>query len=91
MISDGSIDRVITDPPWGRYGKYDTGELDDLYRQSLFQMHRVLRKKACAVVLTAYQAFPEFAVEAGFTIEKQYNILVSGKKASIYKLRRLEA
>jgi predicted RNA methylase len=88
-VQDGSIDRVITDPPWGKYGRYDSGELDDLYKNALLQMHRVLRKKGCAVVLTAYEAFPEFAAEAGFVLEKQHDILVSGKKASIFKLRKL--
>lgn len=87
-IETRSIDRVVTDPPWGDYKQYGPGELEKLYRASLVQMHRVLRAKGCAVILTAADFLVDLATENGFTVEKQYPILVSGSKATIYKMRK---
>lgn len=87
-IETRSIDRVVTDPPWGDFKQYGPGELEKLYRASLVQMHRVLRAKGCAVILTAADFLVGLATENGFTVEKQYPILVSGNKATIYKIRK---
>jgi tRNA G10 N-methylase Trm11 len=88
-IETRSIDRVVTDPPWGEFGEYKPDELKKLYHAALIQMHRVLRAKGCAVILSAADFLPELALENNFTIEKQYSILVSGNKATIYKLRKV--
>ncbi len=88
-IVSRSIDRVITDPPWGRFEASSPENLRHLYFASLQQMHRVLRSKGCAVILTGVDFLPELAQETGFIQEKQYNILVSGQKATLYKLRKL--
>lgn len=87
-IETRSIDRVVTDPPWGDYGSYKPEELSKIYHAALIQMHRVLRAKGCVVMLTAVEFMPAMALENGFTVEKQYPILVSGNKATIYKLRK---
>lgn len=88
-IESRSIDRVVTDPPWGDFNGMTIDELQHLYKGAIIQMHRVLRAKGCAVILTAAEFLPEQALELGFTIEKQYFILVSGRKAGIYKIRKL--
>lgn len=87
-IETRSIDRVVTDPPWGQFEKHSPETLKKLYHAAVIQMHRVLRAKGCAVILTAAEFLTEIAEQIGFTIEKQYPVLVSGQKATIYKLRK---
>lgn len=87
-IHTRSIDRVVTDPPWGEYTHHPEDELRHTYRSAFKQMHRVLRQKGAAIILTSVHFMPEVASEAGFEIAKTYPILVSGKKAVIYKLRK---
>lgn len=87
-IHTHGIDRIITDPPWGNFEQHSQVELGHLYRSALLQMHRVLRAKGVAVVLTAAPFLPNTAQECGFAVERQYHILVAGRKAIIYKLRR---
>ncbi len=88
-IETRSADRVITDPPWGKFEPASPEHLEHLYYESFVQMHRVLRVKGCIVLVTSVPFIEKLAAEVGFTIEKQYNILVSGQKAALYKLRKL--
>lgn len=88
-VQTRGIDRVITDPPWGEFAHQPELQLRALYSHALAQMHRVLRAKGAAVILTAAPFLPEIAAEASFAIERQYPILVNGRKATIYKLRKL--
>ena len=88
-IETRSIDRVITDPPWGNFMPVGLEHLERIYYESMVQMHRVLRAKGCIVVLTAAPFIAKLASEIGFVIEKQYALLVSGQKATLYKLRKL--
>jgi len=50
-----------------------------------------LRIKGCIIMLTSVDFVEKLASEIGFTTEKQYNVLVSGQKATLYKLRKLAA
>jgi 16S rRNA G966 N2-methylase RsmD len=88
-IPTRGVDRVITDPPWGEYEGKTSDELWHLYRGALLQIHRVLRAKGAVVMLTAAPFLPDLAAESSFDIVKQYPILVNGRKAVIYKLRKL--
>lgn len=90
-IETRSIDRVITDPPWGKFEQATPEHLEHLYYESFIQMHRVLRAKGCIVLVTSVEFIRKIASEVGFTIEKEYTILVSGQKATLYKLRKLAA
>lgn len=88
-IHTRSIDRVITDPPWGVFDGQTELHMRKLYHESLVQIHRVLRTKGAVVMLTAVPFLPKMAAETGFELVKQYPILVSGQKATIYKLRKI--
>jgi len=88
-IETRGIDRVITDPPWGKFEHATPRQLEHLYYESMVQMHRVLRVKGCIVMLTSVDFIGKLASEIGFTAEKQYNVLVNGQKATLYKLRKL--
>lgn len=90
-IETRSIDRVITDPPWGKFEHATPRQLEHLYYEAMVQMHRVLRAKGCIVMLTSVDFVGKIASEIGFTTEKQYNVLVNGQKATLYKLRKLAA
>jgi 16S rRNA G966 N2-methylase RsmD len=90
-IDTRSVDRVITDPPWGKFEPKTPEQLEHLYYEAMIQMHRVLRSKGCIVMLTSVDYVQKLASEIGFTIEKQYNVLVNGQKATLYKLRKLAA
>ncbi|HKX72794.1 MAG TPA: hypothetical protein VJM32_02165 [Candidatus Saccharimonadales bacterium] len=84
-----SIDRIVTDPPWGEFTNRPESEMRALYGHSLAQMHRVLRAKGAVVMLTAAPFLPEVATASHFDVLKQYPILVNGRKATIYKLRKI--
>lgn len=87
-VQTRSIDRVITDPPWGKYEHASIEHLKHLYHESFVQMHRVLRTKGCVVMLTALPEALELAGQVGFELEKQYQTLVNGQKAVLYKFRK---
>lgn len=88
-IQSRSIDRVITDPPWGDFAQVNPAELRALYRHAFTQMHRVLRIKGAVILVTSAPFLSEVAAETSFDVIKEYPILVSGRKASLFKLRRL--
>jgi hypothetical protein len=73
-IDTRGIDRVITDPPWGDFAKATPEELHHLYKGAL---------------LTSVPFMADLAAECAFDVVKEYPILVSGRKATIYKLRKL--
>lgn len=88
-IPDGSISKVVTDPPWGLYDAAGATALDKLYTASLCEMQRVLRPQGIAVILSGSALLNDaIAQAAGFDRLKAYPILVSGKKAVIHKLQK---
>lgn len=89
-ISDSSIDKIVTDPPWGIYEKDINIPL--FYKLMLKQFHRVLKTDGVLVVLTAQKELIEDLVEKfkdQFKCERKFNTLVSGKKAGVYKIRKI--
>lgn len=88
-LSDGFVDKIITDPPWGFYDKQEK-DLKKFYMDMLTEFSRVLKLDGTVVLLTAQkEMFEELLKETGyFMLEKKYDVLVSGKKASIYKIVR---
>lgn len=88
-LTDGSITRIVTDPPWGEYTPLPAPP-DVFYAQMLQEFSRVLRAGGVAVILlpnsTEFTAALEQAQQ--LTLLKSYQVLVSGKKSTLYKLRR---
>lgn len=89
-VQDGAIDKIITDPPWGIYTGQDAVELEQLYRGMLAEFERVLKPGGLAVVLMGRKDLFEQALRdrAALILVEKYDILVSGKKAAIYKLKK---
>lgn len=89
VLPAASVDAVITDPPWGFFE--DVGmDLETFYRKTLEQLEYVLKPGGRLVVLTAKKEELHRAA-AGFpqlSLQKEYNILVSGKKTGLYLLEK---
>lgn len=89
-IPDRSVDKVVTDPPWGIY----TPSLDitQLYEAMLNEFLRILKPHGLAIMLVADRELAtNYSHELSqFKLEARYNILVSGKKAAIFKFRKLQ-
>jgi len=88
MVENNYVNRIITDPPWGIYKKTDI-PLYEFYLKMLGEFLRVLRPRGVVVLLIGQtEIFEESLAKFSeyFNIDKSYQILVSGKKSTIYKL-----
>jgi tRNA (guanine6-N2)-methyltransferase len=90
-VADESIDKIVTDPPWGLY---DTDkDIPKFYDLMLKQLTRVLKPTGIMVILTAQkELFTDLLkmYSKQLKLEEEYSTLVSGKKAGVYKLERLD-
>jgi 23S rRNA G2445 N2-methylase RlmL len=85
-IADHSITTIITDPPWGIFDK-TVSDYNAFYTNMLREFKRVLSQNGVVVVLTAQkEILLQAGAVVGFAIQEKYDILVSGKKAAVYKL-----
>lgn len=86
------IDRIVTDPPWGLFK--DVGmNIAEFYPLMLKEFYRVLKTRGIIVVVTAEkEEFENSILKFGnnMELEKKYNILVSGKKAAVYKIIKVK-
>jgi tRNA G10 N-methylase Trm11 len=87
IIPPASLDRVITDPPWGFYR--ESMPIGELYAQS-FKIFAGLLKPGGRVVLLCGRGDEarEAAGQNGFTLARHIPILLSGKKAAVHVLTR---
>ena len=88
FIESATIDKIITDPPWGEFNKIES--LDDFYIKMFHEFDRVLKKTGIIILLLFISIDIETIIEnqfkTKFKIKEKYRILVSGKKSSIYKI-----
>ena len=88
VFEDGFIDKIVTDPPWGIYE--DVGmSIEVFYELMMKEMHRVLKLNGVIVILTAKKEELERVLlkfRSRLNLLEKYDVLISGKKASIYKL-----
>jgi tRNA G10 N-methylase Trm11 len=87
---DGSIHAIVTDPPWGHFAKTEA-PIAEFYRDMLREFVRLLRPDGRLVILTAETAALDAAIERceRLLILRRFNILLSGKKASVYIFSRI--
>lgn len=82
-IETNTIDTIITDPPWGYYEQIN--DIEQFYVDMLKEFKRVLKLNGKLVLLSARKEEFESAVrKENYRIEKKYDTLVNGKKASVY-------
>jgi len=86
---DGAIHAIVTDPPWGHFVKTDA-PIADFYRDMLKEFVRLLRADGRLVILTAEIAAMDDAAKRfdRLALLRKFNILLSGKKASVYVFSR---
>lgn len=89
-IDTGSIDKIISDPPWGEYKVM--AEPEKFFEKMLKEFDRILKQNGIIVLLVGAKETFENILRNKFAdiffLEKKYDILVSGKKAAIYKIIR---
>lgn len=87
-FKSNSIDKIVTDPPWGVYSNGEN--FDKLYLEFLIDLVRVLKKDGILVILTANTILMNMCLPkiTNLSLQKRYDVLVSGKKAAIYKIRK---
>lgn len=84
-----SVDKIITDPPWGIYN----GNLNikTFYKEMFKEFVRILKKGGYLVLLTAQKevVFDILSKSTNLKMVGDYNILVSGKKSGLYKIQKI--
>lgn len=82
-IENNSIDKIITDPPWGLFEKIN---IDDFYEQMFKEFNRILKDNGVVVILTSRKIELEKYLASKFVISEKIETLVSGQKATVYKI-----
>ena len=80
------FDKIVTDPPWG---KFDTAlDINQFYKNFFMKVAALLNKDGVLVLLTSRDIeINKFA--DGFKTAIKLDVLISGKKANIYKMKKL--
>jgi len=80
-FEDNFIDKIVTDPPWGLFDNIEN--IQDFYQKAINEMYRIVKPKGLIVILTACKEEMN-NIDTKLSLLEQYNILVNGKKASVY-------
>jgi tRNA G10 N-methylase Trm11 len=85
--AEQAFDAIITDPPWGMYEE-TAKPLQEFYNDMLQIFAKILRPGGTAVILTAktLELAKSIAGSKTFKINTSFPILLSGKKAEIFRL-----
>ncbi len=82
----GSIHKIVTDPPWGQFAQVSSS-LADFYGRMMAEFGRVTRAGGIMVILTGEAEVLEGCL-GRLRVLRRFNILVSGRKASVFVLRQ---
>lgn len=85
-----SITKIVTDPPWGFFEK--DLNINQLYQDMLTEFTRILKPNGIAIILTAQKETFTNVLQnhPSLSLISEHTTLVSGKKASAYKLRLVD-
>jgi len=91
ILQEESVDKIVTDPPWGLYEKMKM-EISEFYKLSISKMEKVLRIGGIMVLLIGRQIdIEKILLEySKLSLLQNYCVLVSGKKANLIKIIKLE-
>src|SRR5262245_15501742 len=78
-IKEATIDKVITDPPWGIFGGAKLPDMEGFYTKMLAELQRVLKPGGLAVILTGAKVQFEAALaqHQSFALLERCDVLVS--------------
>lgn len=88
-ISDGFIDRIVTDPPWGIFD--DSKQYDSVFYQEIFrEMIRILKPEGIIVMLLGNREEAEKIWNCSAELEQKIfiDVLISGRKACVMKWKK---
>jgi len=84
----GEFTEIACDPPWGLYRPLET-DADDFNRKLVENLEYVLAPYGTCVVLTAMKTeFASAVKKSGLDLVERFDILVNGKKAAIFVMRK---
>jgi 23S rRNA G2445 N2-methylase RlmL len=85
-LSDNSVNKIVTDPPWGIFSNKKIN-----YAEMLQEFARTLSPDGLLVVLMGQKELFKTALSKypNLKVLKKYDTLVSGKKASVYKIKKM--
>ena len=84
----GDFTEIAADPPWGLFKPIDRNT-SEFCREMLDNLEYVLAPYGTCVILTAMKGEFAAAVEqSSLTLSERFDILVNGKKAAIFVLRK---
>lgn len=88
FFENNYIDKIVTDPPWGEYKNIEN--IAPFYKKILAEFERILKKKGILVLITSKKQEFENTLKniPNFRLKEKYDILVSGKKAGVYKIMK---
>jgi len=85
LIKEKTADVIVTDPPWGHYEEIDKNG----FLVKMFDVfNKLLKDGGRVVLLYAHDDNFQKSIPECFKIQSQINILLSGKKAVIYSLKK---
>lgn len=87
-IMNGSVSKIVTDPPWGIFTQPGI-DLESFYSTMLKEFIRILKNDGLITILMGQKELFEKLLRnyPNLILLEKYDILVSGKKAAIYKIR----
>ncbi|MAG13708.1 MAG: hypothetical protein CMN78_03825 [Spirochaetales bacterium] len=92
-VPDNSVTKIVSDPPWGDYN-LSRDSVKEIYRGFLTQMDRIMSPGGIAVLLVGRDStFCHLVDEESHArrLDASYDVLVSGKKATVLKLTYVAA
>lgn len=89
IIGNETIDRIITDPPWGLFN--DNENIEHLYNTMLHQFYCVIKTEGIIVILTACKQLLIHLIKEhkGLEIIDEFSVLISGKKAGVFIIKKV--
>lgn len=88
-FEDSFITKIVTDTPWGLFENIK--DIASFYSSMMNEFLRVLKSGGIVVLLTARKDEFESILSShknSIELQEKYDILVSGKKSAIYKIKK---
>jgi tRNA G10 N-methylase Trm11 len=86
-IKDESIDKIVTDPPWGASNEVENLKMK--YEQMLNSFYRVIKQNGILILLTSQGELVDTLLKkVNFKLFHKYQVNVGGRGSYVYKLKK---